>query len=414
MSEQQTYSHLDIKRYLQQQMSAQEMHAFERAMMDDPFLADAVEGISESDEKLANKHLEQIKESILGEKEKAKVVALPKSKNQWWRVAAAIFVIASGSILTYSLLNNSAVQKTTVNEMASAGAVNAAPMQDSIKAQEQPLVQNQVQSEVFAPKQRNSPIIKTENEPLASAAPEINNMSAKESSSDDYNNDKGDMVMEQPAIAKDQKITKEKAILPIELENKKQNLFNGRVTDDNGNAIPFATVRSGSNITSTDANGGFKLQAPDSVLKVDVSSVGYAMARADVQSNTPAKITLEESKSSLSEVVVTGITSKRKAASSTVNSSKISGSSAEPVGGWNNFRQYVNRSVDSLSNDDEEVKITGVAVEFTVDNNGAPTDIKVNAAPNKTISDKASEIIRNGPKWSSKSKKERVKVSIPF
>ena len=390
MVEKQTYNHLDIKRYLAQKMSAKEMHAFEQAMMVDPFLADAVDGVSNSDEALTDHHLEQIKASIVGEKEKAKVVALPYSKNQWWRVAAVIFVVASGSILTYSLLNQSSLQKTSVNEMASASALSEAPMQDSIKAQEQPMAQNQVQSEVFAPKQRNTPIIKTADELPSSAAPEINNPVTKECAYDDKNADKSDQVMEQPAMVKDQKMTKEKAIVPIDLDNKKQNLFNGKVTDDYGNVIPYATVRSGSNITSTDANGSFKLKAPDSVLKVEVNSVGYAMARADVQSNTPAKITLEESKSSLSEVVVTGITSKRKAAitSSNVKPSTLADPSAEPVGGWNNFRQYVNRSVDSLSNEDAEVKIQGVAVEFTIDKKGDPSDIKVNAAPNKNISDK--------------------------
>lgn len=416
MAEQQTYNHLDIRRYLQQQMSAQEMHAFERAMMDDPFLADAVEGFSDSNEALANKHLDQIKAAITGEKEKAKVVAFPKSKNQWWRVAAAIFVIALGSILTYSLLNNSVVQKTSVNEMASADVMRAAPMQDSIKAQEHPMVQNQVQSEVFSPQQRNSPIIKTKNEPLASTSPVISQMDAKETINENIDDIKQDVVMEQPAVAY-QKAKTEKVNKTIEIDNKKQNLFNGRVTDDDGNAIPYATVRSGSNITSTDANGTFKLKAPDSVLKVDVSSVGYAAAKAEVQSNMPANITLEESKSSLSEVVVTGIASKRKSAASGSNiaNSKPADSSAEPVGGWNNFRQYINRSVDSLSNEDAEIRIGGIAVEFTIDNKGDPTNIKVNAASSsQAIKDKATEIIKKGPRWSTKGKKEKVKFSIPF
>ena len=73
MVEKQTYNHLDIKRYLAQKMSAKEMHAFEQAMMVDPFLADAVDGVSNSDEALTDHHLEQIKASIVGEKEKAKV-----------------------------------------------------------------------------------------------------------------------------------------------------------------------------------------------------------------------------------------------------------------------------------------------------------------------------------------------------
>lgn len=38
------YSAIDIQRYLNGQMSAKEMHAMETAALDDPFLAEAIEG----------------------------------------------------------------------------------------------------------------------------------------------------------------------------------------------------------------------------------------------------------------------------------------------------------------------------------------------------------------------------------
>ena len=38
------YSAQDIQRYLKGQMSPEEMHAIETAALDDPFLADAIEG----------------------------------------------------------------------------------------------------------------------------------------------------------------------------------------------------------------------------------------------------------------------------------------------------------------------------------------------------------------------------------
>ena len=38
------YSAADIQRYVQGKLSAAEMHAMEKAALDDPFLADAMEG----------------------------------------------------------------------------------------------------------------------------------------------------------------------------------------------------------------------------------------------------------------------------------------------------------------------------------------------------------------------------------
>jgi hypothetical protein len=49
MAEQNThinYSAEDIERYLKGKMSAKEMHDMEKAALQDPFLADAIEGFS--------------------------------------------------------------------------------------------------------------------------------------------------------------------------------------------------------------------------------------------------------------------------------------------------------------------------------------------------------------------------------
>jgi hypothetical protein len=51
------YNYREIERYLQKQMSPSEMHAFEKAMMSDPFLADALEGLQASNSALANEFI---------------------------------------------------------------------------------------------------------------------------------------------------------------------------------------------------------------------------------------------------------------------------------------------------------------------------------------------------------------------
>ena len=57
------YSAQDIQRYLKGQMSPEEMHAIETAALDDPFLADAIEGyelaLEKNDEILRSPYLFQ-------------------------------------------------------------------------------------------------------------------------------------------------------------------------------------------------------------------------------------------------------------------------------------------------------------------------------------------------------------------
>src|SRR4051812_35075623 len=106
MPETQIYSHRDIQRYLRHEMSEPEMHQFETALMNDPFLADALEGFSSADEAETTQHLAAIERSVTGNQPGAKVVALPVQKTRWWRVAAVVIAIVAAGGLTYSLINN--------------------------------------------------------------------------------------------------------------------------------------------------------------------------------------------------------------------------------------------------------------------------------------------------------------------
>jgi hypothetical protein len=99
-----TYNHEEIGRYLQKQMSPAEMHAFEKAMMSDPFLADALEGYWESDATLANQHLSEIREAINPKKEEGRVVDF-NSSAKWLRIAAIFLVLVGAALITYKILN---------------------------------------------------------------------------------------------------------------------------------------------------------------------------------------------------------------------------------------------------------------------------------------------------------------------
>ena len=99
------YSAEDIERYLRGQMSAKDMHNLERAALQDPFLADAIEGYQHAPFAQTYQHLEDISAAILGEKKQAKIVPLPvKANYYWWQAAvvAGIIIIIGGGLLWFS------------------------------------------------------------------------------------------------------------------------------------------------------------------------------------------------------------------------------------------------------------------------------------------------------------------------
>lgn len=87
-----SYSLADIEQYLQGRLSPAEMHALEKAALQDPFLADAIEGYRESDLLSAKSHLQDIRQQLIRQQE-GRVVAGHFGYRRWWRVAAIVLVV---------------------------------------------------------------------------------------------------------------------------------------------------------------------------------------------------------------------------------------------------------------------------------------------------------------------------------
>lgn len=83
----------------------------------------------------------------------------------------------------------------------------------------------------------------------------------------------------------------------------------GKVTDQNGEAIPGVNVRVDGTTQGamTDASGAFKLSVPDGQVTLLFSSVGYLDKKVTVNANqTLVNVSLEEDSKLMSEVVVVG------------------------------------------------------------------------------------------------------------
>lgn len=100
------YSAADIQRYLAGEMPAAEMHALEQAALDDPFLADAIEGMQQTraqqDATPIDTHLQDIRQQLQERIRKGSSGKAPAIAFRWWKAAAAAVVIVTGSIWAYN------------------------------------------------------------------------------------------------------------------------------------------------------------------------------------------------------------------------------------------------------------------------------------------------------------------------
>lgn len=104
-----TFSAADIEKYHKGMLSPKEMHAMEKAALDDPFLADALEGYSVPGVNVAT-DMAELKKRLAQktEEEPAKVIPIAGSGRsfRWLRAAVLIIGIAGAGLLTYQLAFN--------------------------------------------------------------------------------------------------------------------------------------------------------------------------------------------------------------------------------------------------------------------------------------------------------------------
>ena len=97
------YTAADIQKYWNGKLSAAEMHAMEKAAMDDPFLADALEGYKNVN--VADAGLDTLNDRL--DKRVGAFVPglnLKRKRFTWLRVAAAIIIIVGAGLLVQQLV----------------------------------------------------------------------------------------------------------------------------------------------------------------------------------------------------------------------------------------------------------------------------------------------------------------------
>ena len=416
-----TYSARDIQQYLEGKLSPAEMHAIEKAALDDPFLADAMEGYAVGDTNQQNKDLQSLRINLEARinKEKKKSLLIPI----WMRAAIIVLAISVGGLAIYNLYNaNTEVHNEPIAKNAKVGP---APV-DTITANEQPKIDSQaiVQIDTRLYRKEEDKVVAKKSAPAAtrqvipSAIPEPA-AAEKQAVASAHVKDEVEQQAAKSAIR--DRETEAKEVDARSLQNDQaMNAFSGKVLDSKNKPVAGATIlaRNRKASTVTDINGQFNISAPDSVLNIEVNSLGYQQNNATLKNNKNVSnnIVLQEANASLDEVVVVGYGAKGKkeAYIQKRDSARLKAmEDVEPLGGWDEYDSYISSNIRKPSGMDD---VDGeVILSFEVNEKNEISNIRIIKSLSQDLDKEAIRLVKEGPQWKSKKgRKAKGKLAIKF
>ena len=378
--------------YIRGLRKGKEAHRLEKESMQDPFLADAMDGYNQ----VEGNHEQRI------EKLRMQVSAhSAKKKNTYaitWSIAACL-IIGFGISSYFLFLKKSMTDEVFIAEesVSTKLAEPAAPPTPAIPAT--PTVPATPQKEIALATTK----VKTDSTP-------ISEITARQA-------DKKDMIAKiqttsQPqgapvaAVPMMEEVSEETAALQevvatidtFESESDKKmkmakvatilpqnNMIKGRVTDEKGEPLIGASVTyKGTNIgTITNMNGEFSLVKKDDKKRLTAEYIGYDPVEIRVDTSRTMLIAMNENKQTLNEVVVVGYGAKKNKKSTTLGSVVKVEEQAEkeitpqPVIGKRSYQKYLKENLVRPA-DEKCAQVKGkVVLTFLVNKEGRPFYIKV-------------------------------------
>jgi len=192
------------------------------------------------------------------------------------------------------------------------------------------------------------------------------------------------------------------------------NSFRGRIRDTNNNPLPFANITNTRDNVGTyaDAQGRFTLVSPDSVLNVQVRSVGFENNTVQLKNNVASnEVVLQEDKSTPDKVLTI-----QKPDASRSRMASIKFEELEPADGWGNYNTYLANNLNIPEDIKRRDEVKGqVQLSFEVNQEGDPINIRVEKSLCGKCDEEAIRVVKQGPKWKKKNKKaKRITISVPF
>ena len=401
--------------YIRGLRKGKEAHRLEKESMQDPFLADAMDGYNQ----VEGNHEQRI------EKLRMQVSAhSAKKKNTYaitWSIAACL-IIGFGISSYFLFLKKSMTDEVFIAEesVSTKLAEPAAPLTPAIPAT--PTVPATPQKEIALATTK----VKTDSTPVSEITARQANkkdMIAKIQATSQPQ--QGVLVATVPVM---EEVSEETAALQevvatmdtFESESDKKmklakvatilpqnNMIKGRVTNEKGEPLIGASVTyKGTNIgTITNMNGEFSLVKKDDKKRLTAEYIGYDPVEIRVDTSRTMLIAMNENKQTLNEVVVVGSGAKKNKKSTTLGSVVKVEEQAEkeitpqPVIGKRSYQKYLKENLVRPA-DEKCAQVKGkVVLTFLVNKEGRPFYIKVKESLCESADKEAIRLIQEGPDW---------------
>lgn len=412
------WSNTDVQKYLKGELSAREMHDLEQLALDDPFLADALEGLQTQPAEALDQDLSELRSRLetraAGKAaERRKLIAWP-----FLRVAAAVIILAGIGLIGFYTTHRSAPEaaKTSVVQ-APPVVANPPAAQDtapSVAASEPP--------PAAKPSARRAIIADKKPQP-AEGRLRADYKTTSDSLLFNIHNDTSFLAKTNqdyfPSV--DKKSTS---------FGFKSNLvaFSGRVLDLNHRPLAGASLSYKNDYTGmitatvTDDKGQFSLYVPqkDSTRQLTVALVGYENTQYALNTDDRSGniIYLRQEPARLDEVVVTGLGAKRKEyiaeppsdAPEKLDSLWLN---TQPDKGRIAYLNYLATAKKTIPVD---TAIHGLeSISFLVDRKGALTKFRIERSLSPAHDAGVIRLITEGPAWKMvHGRKARALVNVLF
>lgn len=403
----------DIEKYRRGELTAAQMQALEKRALNDPFLADAIEG---ADSIEASEFSDDLKE--LQSKIKQKKKAAPWT----WplRIAASVVIVLGA----YWAVN----QFVKSDQAESMALEKSAPNPEEIKPE--PLKENVTDSIVSSDNNSIALNRLEEKQPVAASdktktaagslppasvqteklidpttldkVAEVSSNATQPATEADTKAVAELKTEADKAVAKESEIKREVAAAPVITEqNRSKRLANfemiqGKViSSEDGTPLPGVNVIIAGTTegTVTDADGKYQLQATSANPNLVFSFIGMKTKEVPAKKST-VDVALEVDVAQLSEVVVVGYGTPRDE-----NRVPII-KKAEPIGGLKAYNKYLDNEarypIEELAKN-----IKGkVSVKFTVRTDGSLDEFNIVKSLGQAFDNEALRMVKEGPAWS--------------
>lgn len=374
--------------YIRGLRKGKEAHRLEKESMQDPFLADAMDGYNQ----VEGNHEQRI------EKLRMQVSAhSTKKKNTYaitWSIAACL-VIGFGISSYFLFLKKSMTDEVFIAEESVPAKLPetttpATPTNPATPAA--PVTPRADKKEMSA-----SAVIEPMMEEALEQTAELQEVAA---------------TMDTSESASDKKMRMAKVVT---IPN--SNIIQGKVTDEKGEPIIGASVAyKGTNIgTITNMNGEFSLVKKEGKKQLTAQFIGYDPVEIPVDTSQTMLIAMNENKQTLNEVVVVGYGTNKNKKSTTVVTAKEQADkdiTPQPVIGKRKYQKYLKENLVRPT-DEKCAQMKGkVVLTFLVNKEGRPFYIKVKESLCESSDKEAIRLIQEGPNWIYGNKS--VEITVKF